>query len=169
MNLLAKERNIITLCWVPSHQSILGNTIADKLAKDSLECEVSVQVPISSKNFDQIIKKWEMKEANLKLDEVEKGTVFGYFIKSFDLEKFNFIKKSDETRCRLCNNGKENILHFLTECNDELIVRAKKDVFRNVGINSEDLKNIEPLKLLKLAKITNIYDCFFPGKCMPNE
>ena len=189
LNKLAKESNKITLCWVPSHQSILGNTIADKLAKDSLECEVSVQVPISSKNFDQIIKKWEMKEANLILDKVKKGKIFGYFIKSFDLEKFNFIKsinrkdirviigfmtghcglrehlnkmgKSDETHCRLCNDGKENILHLLTECNDELIVKAKINVFKVAEINSEDLKNIEPLKLLKFAKLTNIYDCFF--------
>ena len=84
-------------------------------------------------------------------------------------EHLNKMGKSDETRCRLCYNGKENILHFLTECNDELIVRTKKEVFRNVEINSEDLNNIEPLKLLKFAKITNIYDCFFPDKCKPNE
>ena len=46
LNELAEKSNKITLCWVPSHQSILGDTIADKLAKDSLECAVSVQVPI---------------------------------------------------------------------------------------------------------------------------
>ena len=92
LNELAIESNKVTLCWVPSHQSILGNLIADKLAKDSLECEISIELPMGRKNFDEIIKKWELKEANSKLKKTEKGTTFGYFINSFDHEKFNFIK-----------------------------------------------------------------------------
>ena len=48
-----------------------------------------------------------------------------------------------------------NILHFLTECNDELIVRTKEEVFEHVKINLEELKTIKPLKLLKFAKINN--------------
>ena len=84
-------------------------------------------------------------------------------------EHLHKIGKSDDINCRLCNNGKENILHYLTECNDELIIKTKEEVFKKVVINLEDLKTMEPLKLLKFAKITNIYDCFFPGKYMPNE
>ena len=75
-------------------------------------------------------------------------------------EHLHEIGKSDEINCRLCNKGKENILHFLTECSDELIVKAREDVFEDPDINSDDLK------LLKFAKITNIYDSFFPGKFM---
>ena len=84
-------------------------------------------------------------------------------------EHLHKMGKSDEKYCRLCGNGKENILRFLTECNDELIVKTKKYVFKVVEMDSEDLKNIEPLKLIKFARITNIYVCFSPGKPTPNE
>ena len=77
LNELSKQSNKITLCWVPSHQGILGNSIADKLAKDSLESNEITQMPIATKSFDEIIKKWELKEANLKLNEAKKGTIFG--------------------------------------------------------------------------------------------
>ena len=78
LNELVNESNKVTLCWVPSHQGIIGNSIAEKLEKDSLECsEISIQLPIGIKNFDEIIKKWELKQANLKLDKVKKGKNFG--------------------------------------------------------------------------------------------
>ena len=136
--------NKTTLCWVPSHQGILGNSIADKLAKDSLEYEISIELPIGTRNdeIDEIIKNWETKEANLILDKVDKGKTFGCFINSFDNKKDlrvvtgfmtghcglreHKIGKSDEKNCRLCNTDKENVLHFLTECNDELIVREEE-------------------------------------------
>ena len=79
------------------------------------------------------------------------------------------IRKSNEINCRLCNKNKENVLHFSTKCNDELIVRAREHVFKDPNINSQDLINIEPLKLLKFAKFTNIYDSFFPGKLIISE
>ena len=84
-------------------------------------------------------------------------------------EHLHKIGKSDETNCRLCNKDKENVLHFLTECDDELILRAREHVFKDPDINSDDLINIEPLKLPKFAKFTNINDSFFPGKLIINE
>ena len=51
-------------------------------------------MPIGTKSFDEIIKKWELKEGNLKLDEAKKETIFGHFINCFDIEKFSFIKKN---------------------------------------------------------------------------
>ena len=152
--------------------SIWGISIADKFAKDSFEYKISIELPIGSRSFDEIIKNWETKEANLILDKVDKGKTFGCFINCFDNVKFNFIKtinkkdlrvitgfmtghcglrqhlhkirKSDEINCRLCNKNKENVLHFSTECNYELIVRAREHIFKEPNINSHDSINIKP-------------------------
>ena len=55
-------------------------------------------------------------------------------------------------------------MHFLSECKNKLVVRIKKDEFKNFEINLEELKIIEPLQLFKFPKIFNIYVFFFPGK-----
>ena len=67
---------------------------------------------------------------------------------------------ADEKECRLCLNGNENILHFLKECDDDIIRKSRDKIFKMGDLTKENLSSIEPLKLLKFAKDTKMYKCF---------
>ena len=67
---------------------------------------------------------------------------------------------SDDNVCRLCHNAKENIIHFLRECDDNKIRIIREKLFTSNDLMNENLELIEPTKLLKFVKETGMNKCF---------
>ena len=70
-----ENSNLITLCWVPGHVGIDGNTLADELAKDALQLQSITYKEISASDFKVTLKqivfeKWQ-EEWNVLVNAVK--------------------------------------------------------------------------------------------------
>ncbi|XP_076248124.1 uncharacterized protein LOC143187807 [Calliopsis andreniformis] len=75
LNELAEKVNRITLIWVPGHEGIKGNEMADKLANqgsDEVPIGMEPYLPMSVLTIKTAIKQWTLEERKRKWQETER-------------------------------------------------------------------------------------------------
>ncbi|XP_020296935.1 uncharacterized protein LOC109861622, partial [Pseudomyrmex gracilis] len=136
------ERNNITLVWVPGHQGIQDNEVADSLAKlGTLEepiCQI-VGVPFATgKNH---IKDWLKREHRISW-EILKSCRQAKALMTQPLpgrtKKLLAMSLVEESSCKFCGEEREDSVHILCRCPSLALKR-----FRFLGsmfVEPEDLK-----------------------------
>ncbi|XP_076246259.1 uncharacterized protein LOC143186467 [Calliopsis andreniformis] len=74
LNELARRENRLTLIWVPGHEGIKGNEMADKLANqgsDEVPIGMEPYLPMSVLTIKTAIKQWTLEERKRKWNETE--------------------------------------------------------------------------------------------------
>jgi hypothetical protein len=76
------------------------------------------------------------------------------------LRKFlNRIGRADSVICRYCEEEEEDMNHLLTRC--PAFARIRLNTLGKDFPSEVELKGINPLRLLKFAKQSEIYETFF--------
>ena len=132
-----KDRNLeITFCWIPSHVGIVGNEVADRTAKDSLQLETIVHNEISASDFKSVIKnkilqkwqeEWDLLVASVKTPLTEiifkvNQTKHCKKLTRTEMLKFNRLRIGHTkfaTQCRIKNEPDPMCI----ECNEILTVK----------------------------------------------
>lgn len=166
------KRNKVTLIWVPGHQAIEGNEEADKLAvMGTTKPDVDIELPIPRSELEDRVESLARATALERWEQSEGMRHAKKYIRGFESHKANFLigqgrkeirmlvglltghgltydylakcKKMEEKDCRLCNEEKETIAHWMEECvaltSRERILRGRmatenKDLhYKNIG------------------------------------
>jgi ribonuclease HI len=184
---MAGRNNDITVSWVPGHSDNTGNDRADDLANRGTEIdEITMNTPIPGslrrikyKNLAIKLFKdlWNnqrgLKHSKLMMEPFKKGkidltklkrrdlrVIIGILTGQSCLNKFlNRIGKVDSSMCRYCMEEEEDMKHLLMEC--PAFMRIRRNLLESENLTGNQLKEINPLQLIKFAKKTGIYDTFF--------
>lgn len=185
LNMLSKQ-NKVTVAWVPGHSNVLGNDVADRLANQGIDRNtIDVEVPIAKKLMENKIDEWttEQTKNNWNIDKVallhsndflpghdKKLAKKLLNLKRNDLRvcvamwtghgclnDFLFkINKAENTNCTFCEEDVETMRHLLCHC--PALINIRRKVFEAEIPNGEDFKKMEPKKLLKFARESQLYE-----------
>ena len=149
INFLLNHQNV-SINWVPAHENIWPNELADRTAKDSINCDIppsdlGIYVKPTIKNYlrRRSIKLWQQnwensekgrftyeivkdvsKNVNIRPPNVNR-IISGHFAFSDYLHRFNLAETPD---CFYCTEI-ESISHVLLEC--ELYANIRTSFFGN--------------------------------------
>ena len=93
----------VTLCWVPGHAGVEGNEKVDSLAKESLDREIEIQLPLGRVELRGIIKENLMREWQAGWESEVKGRHYHLVQPKIDKKcNCNALSRRDEVKlCRL--------------------------------------------------------------------
>jgi hypothetical protein len=177
--------NSVKLGWCPSHNGIIGNETADKLAKEGTKLEeIDIVTPAGEKLLDNEIDKWGQVQAIKRWRECKTPMIHSrkfinpfepsiakllYKFKRHDLRIiFSFltghactktflynIKKSTNKNCRFCGTDTDETMMHLIEDCEKLELIR----LQTLGIakpNAEEVKSCKLVDILKFTKKSNI-------------
>lgn len=176
------NRNV-RLIWVPSHQGILGNEEADKVAKEAINKDTIDNLPVTThtetkkyikseikKHWKEVWKDWA-KENNPNLAEIRNSdqdpnpadsmyrrdqvVISRLRIGHTKITHAHLITKDTKNRCKYC--GTEiTVRHLLTECPNLEVIRTKTNLPKDFNdcLNSKS-GCYRTLLFLKEAKLFN--------------
>lgn len=165
------RQNIVKLCWVPGHNDITGNEMADLLAKR--KSLATIKDAINKEMFDIFSHRWitnpgcnvsrqlwpnvNRQKSNwiLSLKRVDLrniiGALTGHCLTGKHAKTLK-IKTSDE--CRHCNEHVEDMEHLFCECPN----LARRRFYILGSYFFEDLEDMSQLALSKVLKFVNVLD-----------
>lgn len=184
--------NRLTLVWTPAHSNIVGNIMADRIAKDTLKkrlidittenCETDLDKIIARRTESKAIAEWNLNQ--------DKMTHSRRFIKGFEYKKAKeFINlKKKETRvitgvltghgltrsylkrigktdkCRFCNIGREDMKHWMGNCP---MLCQQWSILENT--TKGNVKEFKYSDLILYTKRTGVFATFFKEEVSDNN
>ena len=97
----------VFICWIPSHIGILGNEMADKLAKKALNLSsVSFNIPLELAEVNSMLLKFIMDNWQLQWDCSSVGRKYYAIVPStsFGIKYSNSCRMRESTMSRLMYN-----------------------------------------------------------------
>ena len=161
----------IALQWIPSHRGIVGNNIADQVAKDACSYHVITKLPLVLSDSTHLLQKkiytnkldyWQNIKTNIEFSksvtDIANWVWLSLNNRSYDVllarlrsgctnlnDHLHKIKMKDSPNCNFCTNKKETVEHFIFECTEYISFRtALFNDLGNLNINQDEIS----LKLL---------------------
>lgn len=154
----------VILAWVPSHQGIEGNEIADTEAKNALNKPIEPQAKTSLSDFKKYIHRLFMKDSGLDstntiIDDTALTRRDQVILTRLKIGHTNLThcyrpEKKDPPVCPRCGSIL-SVKHLITSC---LLYQSERTQ-ANLPMNPEELFTTEHRrKVIKFLKLTKIYN-----------
>ncbi|XP_053597660.1 uncharacterized protein LOC103580449 [Microplitis demolitor] len=162
--ILQTNNTQVILAWVPSHQGIEGNEIADTEAKNALNKPIEPQAKTSLSDFKKYIHRLFMKDSGLDstntiIDDTALTRRDQVILTRLKIGHTNLThcyrpEKKDPPVCPRCGSIL-SVKHLITSC---LLYQSERTQ-ANLPMNPEELFTTEHRrKVIKFLKLTKIYN-----------
>lgn len=112
----------VQFCWVPAHEGVKGNESADKLAKDALQKEITVPIPLGKGEGKAVIREKGMRIWQKWWEEDTKGRGYYKVQKCVSIKNYKEKTRREEiiiSRLRVDHTGLNSTLYLIGKRNSE--------------------------------------------------
>ena len=112
----------IQFCWVPAHEGVKGNEMADKLAKEALLKVILITIPLGKGEGKAVVKRKGLEIWQKRWEEDRKGRRFYKIQKNVSIKNYMEKNRREEivmTRLRVDHTGLNGTLFLMGKRNSE--------------------------------------------------